>query len=172
MDRLRQLGDNSRVIGTDRMTEVDLVDRKENMLGWADEGVHRIWFRSVDECGGRSVRSLDVDRLLRGIGGRCIRGERCSPRRTLVEVGKAHDIPPRCLVEDLDASATDQVGAVDRLHDGVGGGLSRCGYADAGRLARRRRAEHCPDDRWRWRGCWRRQRVVGERLCCLIRTDY
>jgi hypothetical protein len=38
-DRLRQLGDDGRVIWTDRMAVVDLVNRNERMLGWADEGI-------------------------------------------------------------------------------------------------------------------------------------
>jgi hypothetical protein len=39
-DRLRELANDARVVGADRMTEVDLVDRNERMLGGADEGVH------------------------------------------------------------------------------------------------------------------------------------
>jgi hypothetical protein len=40
-DRLRQLGDDGRVIGADCVTEVDLVNRDEDMFGRADEGAPR-----------------------------------------------------------------------------------------------------------------------------------
>jgi hypothetical protein len=43
-DGLRQLGDYSRVVGADRVTEVDLVDRHKDVASSPDEGVHRVRF--------------------------------------------------------------------------------------------------------------------------------
>ena len=48
-DRLRQLGDNGRVVRADRLTEIDLVEREENVFVGADEGVHGFRFPSMDE---------------------------------------------------------------------------------------------------------------------------
>jgi hypothetical protein len=40
-DRLRDLADDGRVVGANGMTEVDLIERDEDVFGRADEGVHR-----------------------------------------------------------------------------------------------------------------------------------
>ena len=70
-------------------------------IGTSSFGGYGVGWGAGDDCQSRSNRLVGI------------RGVRCSPRRALVEDSEAHDIPPRCLVEHIDASAADQVGAVD-----------------------------------------------------------